>query len=131
MFEPGKLVIVSAGWTPQEVDGFRERLRPLGYQVDDTQGRLTLSPAKFKPNPATAGAPGGALGAPPASPRPAAVVNPSPVMPPAAVPGARPLPAPAAGPAPGMAPPQPAPEPLPVQPQQQPPYGSGVPKATI
>ncbi|MFD2452980.1 hypothetical protein [Ideonella paludis] len=58
MFEPGKLVIVSAGWTPQEVDGFRERLRPLGYQVDDTQGRLTLTPAKFKPNPAAAGAPG-------------------------------------------------------------------------
>lgn len=129
MFEPGKLVIVSAGWSPQEVDGFRERLRPLGYQVDDTQGRLTLTPAKFKPNPV---APGSSA-TPSASPRPAAAVTPGPGTPPAVPTGGRPLPAPSAGPTPGMVspPPAPAPEPLPVQPQQQPPYGAGVPKATI
>ncbi|TDM05393.1 MAG: general secretion pathway protein GspL [Ideonella sp. MAG2] len=132
MFEPGKLVIVSAGWTPQEVDGFRERLRPLGYQVDDTQGRLTLVPAKFKPKP-TASTP---LAAPNAGPRPQAL-QPAPAA--APLQPARPQPAqpqpgspPAGlGPAPGAASPPPPSEPQPLQPQQQVPYGSGVPKATL
>lgn len=134
MFEPGKLVIVSAGWTPQEVDGFRERLRPLGYQVDDTQGRLTLTPAKFKPSasastvPSTSPATRPAAAAPLSTPHsvPGQTAAPTPAQ------GARPAPAPAPGQKPGMVvPPPPAPEPLPLQPQQQPPYGTGVPKATI
>lgn len=42
-FEPGRLTITSVGWSPQEVNDFRDRLRPLGMALDAQPGRLTLS----------------------------------------------------------------------------------------
>lgn len=45
-YEPGRLTITSAGWSPQEVEAFRGRLRPLGYDAESVPGRLTLTRAK-------------------------------------------------------------------------------------
>lgn len=45
-YEPGRLIVSSAGWSPQEVEGFRGRLRPLGYDAESVPGRLTLTPLK-------------------------------------------------------------------------------------
>lgn len=61
-YEPGRLIITSAGWSPQEVEAFRSRLRPLGYDAESVPGRLTLSRAKLpegglaEPPPSTAAA---------------------------------------------------------------------------
>jgi general secretion pathway protein L len=143
-YEPGRLTITSAGWSPQEVEAFRSRLRPLGYDAESVPGRLTLVRAKLpegglaEPLPGTAPAarPTGP-GATPA-PAPNAVPTPAPDStpnaapgaaprapvnaPPAAVPGGRPMP-------PGMVSPQspqqvrPAPgaQPVPQQPGGMPP----------
>lgn len=46
-FEPGRLTISSAGWSPQEVESFRTRLRALGYDAESVPGRLTLTRAKI------------------------------------------------------------------------------------
>jgi general secretion pathway protein L len=45
-YEPGRLTITSAGWSPQEVEAFRTRLRALGYDAESVPGRLTLTRAR-------------------------------------------------------------------------------------
>lgn len=64
---PGRLIITSAGWSPQEVEGFRGRLKPLGYDAESVPGRLTLTRVKFTDAVATA-APSSAGPAPNATP---------------------------------------------------------------
>ena len=106
-FEPGRLTISSPGWSPQEVDGFRARLRPLGFDAEAVPGRLTLTPYRAKPGDAPLAPPGGAgpATAPPpgvgaVAPAPGAVPPPGSPPPPVAVrpglgvpPGAAPPPA--------------------------------------
>ena len=41
-FEPGQLALVVVGWSPEDVRGFSERLRPLGYAAEAGQGRVVL-----------------------------------------------------------------------------------------
>lgn len=70
-FEPGRLTLASPGWTPPEVDGFRERLRAFGLDAEAAPGRLVvarLDPGRAPPAPAAA-AP--ALSRPPVSAAPA------------------------------------------------------------
>lgn len=116
-YEPGRLTITSAGWSPQEVEAFRSRLRPLGYDAESVPGRLTLTRIKLaegaaealpgpaspgaRPAPAspTAGPQTGQAGAPPAAP---AMARPVPPLQPQQVPpGAGPMPPRPAGTAPG------------------------------
>jgi general secretion pathway protein L len=103
-FEPGQLTITSAGWSPQEVEAFRTRLQPLGYEAESVPGRLTLRRAPLRVD--------GAGDAPAARPGP----GPAPV---AAPPGMQPPPP---RPVPGAAPPpqRPLPQAQPVQPMRQP-----------
>jgi general secretion pathway protein L len=44
-FEPGRLTLAAPGWSEQQVAQFRERLRPGGWAVDSTEGRISLSRA--------------------------------------------------------------------------------------
>jgi general secretion pathway protein L len=44
-FEPGKLTLSAAGWSPDQIERFRSLLRPAGWQVDTAEGRLTLTRA--------------------------------------------------------------------------------------
>lgn len=44
-FEPGKLTLSAAGWSPDQIERFRSLLRPAGWQVESAEGRLTLSRA--------------------------------------------------------------------------------------
>ncbi|MBX3621376.1 MAG: general secretion pathway protein GspL [Rhizobacter sp.] len=44
-YEPGKLTLSAAGWNPNQIEQFRNQLRPSGWQVDAVDGRLTLSRA--------------------------------------------------------------------------------------
>ncbi|MEK8032176.1 type II secretion system protein GspL [Ideonella sp. DXS29W] len=126
-FEPGQLIISSPGWSPQEVEAFRGRLRPLGYDAESVPGRLTLTRAKItEPGPGPMLAPSrGGPGVPPngAGPAPGgAPVTPPParMAPPGtgaqAVPQGMP-PAGALGPQ-GSMPPRPGA--APVQPQRMP-----------
>jgi general secretion pathway protein L len=41
-FEPGRLTLSAAGWTPAQVERFRSQLRSAGWTVDAAEGRLTL-----------------------------------------------------------------------------------------
>lgn len=121
-YEPGRLTISSAGWSPQEVEGFRGRLRPLGYDAESVPGRLTLTRAKITdtgpepalgPSRAGPGAqnpnPNAAPGGPPGSPPPR-------MAPPGA--GAQPVPQGAPmGPQGSVSP---RPGAVPVQPQRMP-----------
>lgn len=104
-YEPGRLTLGSTGWTPAEVDGFRERLRSLGYTVEAVPGRLSLSPyvpkpgegpASLAPHPGEGGGPpeGGPM---PGGPMPAAGIRPPAggvprPLPDAQAPGAAPMP---------------------------------------
>ena len=45
-FEPGKLTLAATGWNDTQIDAFRNRLRPAGWQVDASEGRLTLTRAR-------------------------------------------------------------------------------------
>jgi general secretion pathway protein L len=45
-FEPGKLTLAATGWTPQQIDQFRDQLQPGGWKVEASEGRLTLSRAR-------------------------------------------------------------------------------------
>ena len=47
-FEPGKLTL-GAAMTPAQIDRFRNELRPAGWVVDATEGRLTMSRAYSAP----------------------------------------------------------------------------------
>ncbi|HZE92080.1 MAG TPA: type II secretion system protein GspL [Rhizobacter sp.] len=42
-YEPGKLTLAAAGWSPEQIAQFRSQLRPGGWQVEAIDGRLTLS----------------------------------------------------------------------------------------
>jgi general secretion pathway protein L len=44
-FEPGKLSLSAASMTPAQIDRFRSELRPAGWAVDASEGRLTISRA--------------------------------------------------------------------------------------
>ncbi|HJV70663.1 type II secretion system protein GspL [Ideonella sp.] len=97
-YEPGRLMITSAGWSPQEVEAFRGRLRPLGYDAESVPGRLTLTRAKQAEL---------AMDVPAAPPRPGAAPTNPPATPPAgpaaAAPNApRPVPELASPPPPQM-----------------------------
>ncbi|WP_374569102.1 type II secretion system protein GspL [Ideonella sp.] len=124
-FEPGRLSISSAGWSPQEVEGFRSRLRPLGYDAESVPGRLTLTRAKLTdagPDPAlapTRAGPGAAAAATMPNPTPGGATTPPPRMTPP-VPGQRPgLPQGVPMGPQGSMPPRPA-APVPEQPQRMP-----------
>ncbi len=42
-FEPGKLTLGASNWSEPQVAALRDRLRPVGYQVVLSDGRLTVS----------------------------------------------------------------------------------------
>ncbi len=42
-YEPGRLSLSAAGWSPEQIDIFRNQLRPSGWQVEAIDGRVTLS----------------------------------------------------------------------------------------
>lgn len=44
-FEPGRLTLAAAGWSDAETERFRAQLRPAGWQVDASPGRLVMSRA--------------------------------------------------------------------------------------
>jgi general secretion pathway protein L len=44
-FEPGKLTLSAAGWNPEQIEQFRNQLRPRGWQVEAIDGRISLSRA--------------------------------------------------------------------------------------
>lgn len=44
-FEPGRLTVSAQGWSPQQVDNFRSQLQSDGWQLDASEGRLTLTRA--------------------------------------------------------------------------------------
>jgi general secretion pathway protein L len=92
-YEPGRLTISSAGWSPQEIEAFRARLAPLGYEAESVPGRLSLTRARLLPDAATMAAP---TAAGPAATGPAPPAN-QPGMPPAPPPGAAARPAPQMG----------------------------------
>ena len=45
-FEPGRLTLTAANWSPEQTAQFRDRLRPQGLQVESVEGRLVLSRAR-------------------------------------------------------------------------------------
>ena len=42
-FETGKLTLAAAGWSDAQIEQFRSVLRPAGWQVDATEGRLVMT----------------------------------------------------------------------------------------
>lgn len=44
-FEPGKLTLTAPGWSEAQLAQFRERLRPGGWLVESSEGRLALTRA--------------------------------------------------------------------------------------
>jgi len=50
-YEPGRLTLAAPGWSPEQINQFVHQLRPSGWQVDSTNGTLTLSraPSGSKP----------------------------------------------------------------------------------
>lgn len=44
-FEPGRLTVSAQGWSPAQVDNFRSQLQSEGWQLDASEGKLTLSRA--------------------------------------------------------------------------------------
>lgn len=89
-FEPGRLTLGSPGWSPAEVSGFQERLRPLGLAAEAQPGLLVLSrlapgaaALPLPPVPVAVPAPGPAVPQPaPAAIAPATAVQPEPQAPP-------------------------------------------------
>ena len=45
-FEPGKLTLSAGGWNEGQIEQFRSVLRPGGWQVEASEGRLTLTRAR-------------------------------------------------------------------------------------
>jgi general secretion pathway protein L len=45
-FEPGKLTLAANGWSDSQVEQFRSVLRPSGFQVDSSEGRLVVTRAR-------------------------------------------------------------------------------------
>lgn len=50
-FEPGRLTIAAQGWSPPQIDNFRTQLRSEGWQLDASEGKLTLSRASAQGRP--------------------------------------------------------------------------------
>ena len=48
-FEPGRLTLAAAGWSDAETESFRSQLRPAGWQVEVSEGRLVMSRASSSP----------------------------------------------------------------------------------
>jgi general secretion pathway protein L len=44
-FEPGRLTVSAPGWSPAQVDNFRSQLQSDGWQLDASEGKLTISRA--------------------------------------------------------------------------------------
>jgi general secretion pathway protein L len=44
-FEPGRLTVSAQGWSPAQIDNFRNQLRSEGWQLDASEGKLTISRA--------------------------------------------------------------------------------------
>jgi general secretion pathway protein L len=44
-FEPGRLTVSAQGWAPPQIDNFRSQLQSDGWQLDASEGKLTLSRA--------------------------------------------------------------------------------------
>lgn len=44
-FEPGRLTLSAQGWSPTQIDNFRNQLRSEGWQLDASEGKLTISRA--------------------------------------------------------------------------------------
>ena len=44
-FEPGRLTVSAQGWAPNQIDNFRNQLRSEGWQLDASEGKLTISRA--------------------------------------------------------------------------------------
>jgi general secretion pathway protein L len=44
-FEPGRLSLSAAGWGEPQIEQFRARLRPVGWQVEASEGRVTMTRA--------------------------------------------------------------------------------------
>jgi general secretion pathway protein L len=42
-FEPGKLSLAAAGWSPEQIAQFGNQLRPQGWQVEAAEGRLVVT----------------------------------------------------------------------------------------
>lgn len=47
--QPGKLTLAATGWSPPQIDQFRNQLSPGGWQVEAVDGRLTISRAPATP----------------------------------------------------------------------------------
>ena len=45
-FESGKLTLSASGWSDTQIEQFRNALRPAGWQVDASEGRLVLTRAR-------------------------------------------------------------------------------------
>ena len=45
-YAEGRLTLSSAGWTPEQIEGFRNKLRPAGWSVEVNDGRLVLGRAQ-------------------------------------------------------------------------------------
>jgi general secretion pathway protein L len=45
-YEPGKLTLAANGWTDAQIESFRDLLRPGGWRVDASEGRLSLTRAR-------------------------------------------------------------------------------------
>lgn len=48
-FEAGKLTLAAAGWSDAQIEQFRGVLRPAGFQVDASEGRIVLTRARSGP----------------------------------------------------------------------------------
>jgi general secretion pathway protein L len=42
-FEPGKLTLAASGWSDRQIEQFRSALRPAGFRVDASEGRLVVT----------------------------------------------------------------------------------------
>jgi len=47
-FEPGRLTMSAQGWAQAQIDNFRTQLRSDGWQLDSSEGKLTLSRASMQ-----------------------------------------------------------------------------------
>lgn len=45
-FEPGRLTLSAPQWAPAQIEQFRAKLQPSGWQVDAQDGRVTLAPRR-------------------------------------------------------------------------------------
>jgi general secretion pathway protein L len=45
-FESGRLTLAATGWSDAQIEQFRGVLRPAGFQVDASEGRLVVSRAR-------------------------------------------------------------------------------------